>query len=147
LLSTVIHHIQDLKACARELRRVLREGARVLIRSSFPGRHERITLFRFFPAARQIAETFPTIDATTRAFGAAGFAHEALTSVPQVSAPSLATFCERVRLRTDSTLKPLADADFASGMAAIERAIAAQVKPAPVVDYLDLLVLRLASRG
>jgi len=37
-LSTVIHHIPDLRAAAVELRRVLRTGAKVLIRSAFPGR-------------------------------------------------------------------------------------------------------------
>ena len=50
-LSTVIHHIPDLRACARELRRVLHPGERVLIRSAFPGRLDGITLFRFFPEA------------------------------------------------------------------------------------------------
>jgi ubiquinone/menaquinone biosynthesis C-methylase UbiE len=58
-LSTVIHHIGDLARCALELRRVLEPDGRVLVRSCFPGRHERITLFRFFPGARRVAETFP----------------------------------------------------------------------------------------
>jgi ubiquinone/menaquinone biosynthesis C-methylase UbiE len=50
-LSTVIHHVPDLTAAARELRRVVRPGGPVLIRSAFAGRHEAITLFRFFPEA------------------------------------------------------------------------------------------------
>jgi SAM-dependent methyltransferase len=50
-LSTVIHHIPDLRAAAAELRRVLHPGALVLIRSPFPGGHERIGYFRFFPEA------------------------------------------------------------------------------------------------
>ncbi|MGO9293249.1 MAG: class I SAM-dependent methyltransferase [Streptosporangiaceae bacterium] len=45
-LSTVIHHLPDLPAAARELRRVLRPGAPVLIRSVFAGRHHGIGLFR-----------------------------------------------------------------------------------------------------
>jgi ubiquinone/menaquinone biosynthesis C-methylase UbiE len=49
-LSTIIHHLGDLPGCAGELRRVLRAGSPVLIRSSFPGRHQGITLFRYFPA-------------------------------------------------------------------------------------------------
>ena len=141
-LSTVIHHIPDLPACARELRRVLRPGAPVLIRSSFPGRHRHITLFRFFPEASHVAAGFPSVEATAAAFAAAGFHVETLQSVRQVSAPSLRVFRERVRLRADSTLAPLSDEAFARGMAALDRAVAAEREPSPVVDRLDLLVLR-----
>lgn len=88
-LSTVIHHIGDLARCALELRRVLEPDSRVLIRSCFPGRHERINLFRFFPGARRVADTFPTVDATVAAFATAGFAFQALQPVAQISAPSL----------------------------------------------------------
>jgi SAM-dependent methyltransferase len=142
-LSTVIHHIPDLRACARELRRVLHPGERVLIRSAFPGRLDGITLFRFFPEARRIAEGFPSIAATVAAFAPAGFAPEALESVPQVTADSLRAWCERVRLRADSTLQPLDDAVFARRLAEAERAAAEETPARPVVDRLDLLVLRL----
>src|SRR6476661_9300764 len=37
-LSLVIHHIPDLAAAAREIRRVLRPGAPVMIRQAFPDR-------------------------------------------------------------------------------------------------------------
>jgi hypothetical protein len=133
---------RSVAGCARELRRVLEPGGPVLIRSSFPGRHAQITLFRFFPGARQIAETFPTVEATVAAFAAAGFAFQALQQVPQVSAPSLQAAVERVRQRADSTLKPLPDNEFAEGLAALECAAAAETTPTPVVDHLDLLVLR-----
>jgi hypothetical protein len=49
---------------------------------------------------------------------------------------------ERVRRRADSTLQPLPDHEFVSGLAAMERAAAAEATPTPVVDHLDLLVLR-----
>ncbi|MCK9931696.1 hypothetical protein MXD62_31945 [Frankia sp. Mgl5] len=39
---------------AAELRRVLRPAAPVLIRSAFPGRHEQVALFRFFPEAVRV---------------------------------------------------------------------------------------------
>jgi len=141
-LSTVIHHLGDLAGCARELRRVLGPGGPVLIRGSFPGRHAGISLFRFFPGAGRIADTFPTVEATVAAFATAGFAFERLQPVPQVSAPSLRAAVERVRQRADSTLRPLPDEEFAQGLAALERAAAAETTPTPVVDHLDLLVLR-----
>jgi hypothetical protein len=141
-LSTVIHHFGDLASCPRELRRVLEPGGPVLIRSSFPGHHAGITLFRFFPGARKIAETFPTVQATVAAFATVGFAFESLQPVSQVSAPSLQVAVERVRQRADSTLQPLPDEEFAEGLAALERAAAAETTPTPVIDHLDLLVLR-----
>src|ERR1700733_7443801 len=48
-LSTVVHHLPDLPAAARELHRVLRPGAPVLIRSAFAGRCPHIGLIRFWP--------------------------------------------------------------------------------------------------
>jgi ubiquinone/menaquinone biosynthesis C-methylase UbiE len=137
-LSTVLHHLDDLAGCAREVRRVVRAGGPVLVRSAFPGRHDRITLFRFFSGAGRVADTFPAVGA----FRAAGFAFEALRQVPQVSAPSLRAALERVRLRADTTLAALPDEELAEGLAALERAAAAEATPTPVVDHLDLLVLR-----
>lgn len=72
-LSTVIHHIADLDAAARELRRVLRGDGPVLVRSAFPGREHGITLFRFFPGARRALARFPSVARVGEAFAAAGF--------------------------------------------------------------------------
>ena len=41
-MSLMIHHIPDLEASAREIRRVLRPVAPVLIRQGFPGRLDRV---------------------------------------------------------------------------------------------------------
>lgn len=139
-LSTVIHHIPDLRACARELRRVLADDGVVLIRSAFPGRLDGITLFRFFPAASRVVDTFPAVDATVAAFVAAGFARRSLESVAQVSAPNLSEACQRVRRRVDTTLKGLSDAEFAAGLEAVEAAARTDRTAAPVIDRLDLLV-------
>lgn len=121
-LSTVIHHFDDLGAAAAEIARVLAPGAPALIRSAFPGRTGGVTLFRFFPAA--------------------GFEMEKLGPVEQRSAPSLAAFRARLSQRADTTLAALDDADFAAGLAALDAAVAAEAVSAPVVDRLDLLVLR-----
>jgi SAM-dependent methyltransferase len=141
-LSTVIHHVDDLGACARELRRVVRSGGRVLIRTAFPGRLDDIPLFRFFPGAQAVCETFPTLEVTRDTFAAAGFAAEHLERVTEVDAPSLRSFCERVRTRADSTLSPLTDEEFALGMERLEAEVAREMTPTPVVSGLDLLVLR-----
>lgn len=105
----------------------------------------RYSLFRFFPAAKQVAETFPSVETTREPFAAAGFTIESLESIPQVSAPSLRGVLERVRLRADATLAALSDAEFAAGLDTVERTAREERAPAPVIDYLDLLVLRSAS--
>ncbi len=121
---------------------MLRTGAPVLIRSAFPGRADLVSLFRWFPEAARVVDTFPSVEATIAAFDHAGFAFERLDSIPQVSAPSLRASLERVRLRADTTLRGISDEAYAAGLARLEAAAAAATEPAPVVDRLDLLVLR-----
>lgn len=140
-LSTVVHHFSDLPRAAAELRRVVRPDGAVLIRSWFPGRAD-VTHFHYFPRARKIAETFPTLETVEKAFGGPGFRRQALESVTQVSAPSLRVFCERVRTRADTTLQLLSEGEFAEGMRRLEADVAAEVEPRPVTSALDLLVLR-----
>ena len=145
-VSTVVHHLDDLDGVAGELRRVLRPGRPVLVRQAFPGRMEAITLYqRFFPgaAAALIQQgELPTVERVSAAFAGAGFQVEALEAVDQVSATSLATYRDRVRLRADTGLKLLPDDQFAAGLTALDRAAAAETTPTPVVDRIDLLVLR-----
>ena len=143
-VSTVVHHLDDLPAAARELRRVLRPGGPVLLRQAFPERLDAVTLYRrFFPGAARVAGALlPTVEQVTDGFAAAGFRVEALASVTQVSAPSLAAYRDKVRRRADTGLRLLPDEEFAAGLAALERAAAAETTPAPVTDRLDLLVLR-----
>jgi hypothetical protein len=76
-MTLVIHHIPDLEAAAREIRRVLRPGAPVLIRQAFPGRADRIELVRWFPETARTIDTYPTIEQACQAFATAGFRWEA----------------------------------------------------------------------
>jgi ubiquinone/menaquinone biosynthesis C-methylase UbiE len=140
-LSTVIHHFADLEACAAEVRRALAPDGLVLIRNAFAGRLEHIRLFRYFPEARQVADTFPSVEDTAHAFGSAGLKVRALTRVDQEWAPSLHAYADRIRLRADTTLAPLTDAEFAAGLRRLEKDVARETSPTPVVDGLDLLVL------
>lgn len=139
-ISTVIHHVPDLPAAAAELRRVLRPGAPVLIRSAFPGRHAAITLFRFFPEAVRVLDTFPGVAEVSAAFATAGFAPVALQPVPQITADSLRAAADRIRREAHTPLMLISDEEYRVGLARLQAA--ASRSTAPVVDTLDLLVLR-----
>lgn len=142
-LSTVLHHIRDRVRCAGELRRVLRAGGRVLIRSGFGDRLEGVRWLRYFPAAQDIAAgRWPTVDATVEAFATAGFEVEALHAVPEVMAPNMSAYYKRIAVRANSTLTLIDDDDFEQGIEHLEQEAAAAPINEPVVDRRDLLVLR-----
>lgn len=140
-LSTVLHHLTDLSACASELRRTLVEGASVMIRNSFPGRLEEVELFRHFPAAAAVATHWPTLEEVAGTFAAAGFTQRRLVMVREDRWRDL----EKVRAfavamrNTDSALAPISDAEFAEGLRNIDRAITRGERPRPTGT--DLLVL------
>jgi SAM-dependent methyltransferase len=140
-MSTVIHHLPDLPAAARELRRVLRPGAPVLIRSAFPGRHEGIGLFRFWPEAVAALDTFPSVSEVRAAFATAGFGYAALEPVRQVTSSSMATVAATIRREAHTPLRLISDDAYRAGLARLQ---AAAAEPGPVIDTLDLLVLRAA---
>jgi SAM-dependent methyltransferase len=138
-LSTVVHHIPDLPAAAREIRRVLRPGAPVLIRSAFPGRHQAITLFQYFPEAVRVLDTFPAVADVEAAFAPAGLRTRALEPVSQISAASLQAAATTLRRAAHTPLQLIGDDAYAAGLARMRAA--ARVERGPVIDALDLLVL------
>jgi SAM-dependent methyltransferase len=141
-LSTVLHHISDLEECASELRRVIGLDGFILIRNSFGDRLDGIHWLDFFPAARRLAEKrWPTVEATARAFGTAGFEVEKLESIPEVIASDFRAYYDRIRVRANSTLNLIGDEAFSAGLARLERF--AERRPSEhVVDRRDFLVLR-----
>lgn len=143
-LAFVVHHVADLARCAAEVRRVVRDGGSVLIANAFPGRLDRITLFKYFPEARAVAERFPSIETVTAVFAAAGVHCDAVRSVTQPTCETLEELADRTRLRADSTLRSIPDEAFVRGQTALEHAARTE-PPQPVLDTLDLLVCRVAN--
>jgi len=149
-LSTVIHHIPDLEAAAREIRRVLRPGAPVLIRQGFPGRADwpgTWWVHRWFPETTRTVETWPTVAQTCQAFAAAGFSRDSLEQIPETYRTSLAEFLAQADTfrHADSTMRTLTEEEFLRGKERLRRAAQDAEKtsrPEPRTSRLDLLVLR-----
>jgi ubiquinone/menaquinone biosynthesis C-methylase UbiE len=145
-LSHVWHHIRDHQACARELRRVASSDSHILVRGTFGDRLDGFpTLFRFWPATKQICEQLPTIQQTVLVFEAHGFVLTEHRRVQQTTSGSLRAFAERTRLRADTALALISDAEFQAGQAAIEGTAAHENVPGPVVEGIELLVFRASS--
>jgi ubiquinone/menaquinone biosynthesis C-methylase UbiE len=146
-LSLVIHHIPDLEAAAREIRRVLRRGAPILIRQGFPGRLDRVELVRWFPETARAVDAYPSMTDTCNAFAAAGFRQEALEPVRETYTASLADFLRQVDTfrHADTTMRTLSENEFLRGKERLRRAVQdAETTANPVIrsNWLDLLVLR-----
>ncbi|MFB7616408.1 class I SAM-dependent methyltransferase [Kitasatospora sp. NPDC056181] len=139
-LGSVLHHLTDLEAAARELRRALRPGAPVLIRNTFPGRSDRDLRVRFFPKTARSIDGYPSVDQVCAAFATAGFARVSLRPLPQQSAPTLGAFADGLRRDADSKLRALSDTQYTDGLARL-RAAAAAAPDEPAVSWMDLLVL------
>jgi len=143
LLSMVIHHVPDLDACARELHRVVKPAGLVFIRNTFSGRLASIRHYEFFPSARTIDEArLPTVEQIRDAFEARGFATEALDTLEQEIDPSLAAHYDRLKRRALSSFELMTDAEFEHGLARLRIAASLETSPAPVLEKIDLLVLR-----
>jgi SAM-dependent methyltransferase len=143
-LSLVIHHIPDLEAAAREIRRVLRPDAPVLIRQGFPGRADTMHTFpwEFFPETARTSDTYPSVEQACQAFATAGFHCDALEQVPETLA-SPAVFLAQADTfrRADTNMRNLTEEEFLRGKERLRRA--AQIPgPEPRTNWLDLLVLR-----
>jgi SAM-dependent methyltransferase len=146
-LSLVLHHIPDLGAAAREIRRVLRPGSPVLIRGGMSGGdYQGIENVRWFPETARTIDTYPSVGETCSAFAEAGFQREAHEVVREAKGTSLAQLLGSVDTlrRADTTMRALSDEEFLRGKERLRRAVAAE-DPADRdtrSNWLDLLVLR-----
>jgi SAM-dependent methyltransferase len=146
-LSLVIHHIEDLRAAAQEIRRVVRPGGPVLIRQGFPGRLDGVELVRWFPETARAVDSYPSVEDTCAAFAAAGFRQDALERVRETYPTGLADFFGRLDTfrHADTTMRALTEDEFLRGKDRIRRALRdaeATGSAETRSNSLDLLVLR-----
>jgi SAM-dependent methyltransferase len=144
--SQVVHHVDDLSACAAELRRVVRPGGPIMLRGTFEATCPLIPWGPYFPEAIRIAtEQFPTLEEISAVFAAAGLHRRAHEIVWQTTAGSMRELAARVGLRADSTLELLTIDEFAAGLARLEAAATAETSPVPVREAIELVVFASAA--
>jgi ubiquinone/menaquinone biosynthesis C-methylase UbiE len=153
-LSVVVHHFDDLSQAAREVRRVVRTGGTVLLRTAIPDLVPRSAELveqcvraadmdgtvmysgLLFPSSLHVIDSFPSLDDLDRAFGAAGFERIRAGLVAHGQAESMREFRDRVAVRADSTLVPVPDDEWDAGMAQLDALVDAELEPRRVLAAL-----------
>jgi len=142
-MSMVVHHVPDLDACAGELHRVIKPGGSLFVRNTFSGRLDSVPLYRFFPSSRAIDEArLPRVEQVRETFVARGFELVTLETIEQQIDASLQAHYERMQRRALSTFELMTDAEFHQGLERMRHAVEGETAPAPVMERIDLLVLR-----
>lgn len=146
LLSRVIHHLPDRRACASELARVLRPGGTAVIRTTFRSNLD-APVYQYWPRLLEIdRKRFPGTSEVIADFSAADFTVTQLTSFAQPVTASLREYHARLATRPQSKFTYLTEAEFREGLQQLERDALAEPpsRPAPVNERYDVLVLTAA---
>ena len=143
-MSQVVHHLMDLDAAAKELRRVVRQSGLVIIRSNFKGRLDGFCrYYDFFPTGLLVDEArHPTVEHVQRCFDRHGFWLVTFETIEQMEAGSLREYAERISLRTYSTFELISENEFEEGLRALQKAAQAENEVHPVMGKIDLLVFQ-----
>lgn len=142
LMFLSIHHVPDRAAAAAEIRRVLKPGGRVLVRSPFSDRMTGGWWQRFFPRALEIErQMFPTLAEVSGVFEAVGLKTIALEVVNETYAASAAEAAAKLRLRAISTFEHMTEAEIEEGFARMDAHVAAHPDDQPDTGESELLVM------
>ena len=138
-LSTVLHHVDDQDACARELGRVVVPSGMLLIRGLFADAG-RIGWLDAFPGADRVRAGMPSVGGSVALFEGAGFRWIGLREVIGTERGTAGESAQWVRtMRTaDTLLASFDDDEFRVGVAELERLPADR----PMSHSLALLALR-----
>lgn len=138
-LSTVLHHVVDQQACARELGRVVVPEGVLLIRGLFSDAG-RIGWLDSFPGADEVRARMPSVVRTVSLFERYGFRRIGLREVIGGERQTAGESADWVRTMrsADTLLASFGEDEFRSGLATLERLPAYR----PMTHSLALLVLR-----
>jgi ubiquinone/menaquinone biosynthesis C-methylase UbiE len=126
----VAHVLSDRRTALAEVRRVLAPHGRLVLVTFLPEHFEQFHLLRWFPSIRDIdLARFPTPAELTSQLAEVGFGAVEQEPFPQQVEIEPDALLERVRERYISTLHLLDEAEYRSGLAAMERDLAGRTSP------------------
>jgi ubiquinone/menaquinone biosynthesis C-methylase UbiE len=139
LMSMSYHHVVDKAAALASIRRVLRGGGVLCIRTCSVEALDSYLYQRFFPEARRFDERrFPTRAGLREEVERAGFRPRTFETVHQRVAEDLREYRERVALRAHSDLQAVTDEQFQEGLERFDSWCAGQPAKRPVFEDVDL---------
>lgn len=134
-MSMIYHHVRDWPRAHVELRRVLRESGRVVIRTPLKEQLDRYFVLRFFPAARAVDEDrLPSGPALVAAMSAGGFELLHQSTVSHRTPETREEILKKVEMKSISALRLISEEDFRAGFAQLQRSL----------ETMDAEVLRAA---
>jgi ubiquinone/menaquinone biosynthesis C-methylase UbiE len=144
LLFLVWHHVRDPVAGAAEIRRVLRPGGRVLVRSAFSNRLPESSWLDYFPRAAELAAAlFPSTMQVEEDFAAAGLRRVGLDVIRVQVAGDYVAYAERLRMKASSFFEYLTGEEIEQGFARLDADVARGSVAFRLAEDCDLLVLEL----
>jgi ubiquinone/menaquinone biosynthesis C-methylase UbiE len=146
-LSMVFHHFPSPGLALREIRRCLRPGGALLIRTCTLEALDTYVYQRFFPSARRFdEERFPPRRQVVANVEREGFMLRVAETVRQEVAANLEEYVERNRLRAHSDLQAIPDDEYEQGLAQFE-AYAREhggSQSGPILEEVDVFTFQAA---
>lgn len=140
-LSMVYHHFRSPADVAAEVRRVLRRGGHVVVRTPTQETLDGYEYLRFFPEAIALdRRRLPARDAIRSTFDAQRFAPIAHEMVPHLFAIDYAHYYRKVSLRGLSNLAAIPDDAFERGLRLFEAHCRTARHEGPIYEPVDLFV-------
>lgn len=138
-VSMVLHHIRSSPRAIDEVRRVIKPGGKLLIRTASLETMDSYLWASFFPEGARIEASRVLSRAEIRnLLSASGFTLDAELAVVQLFAKDLRDYCERISQRALSSLQAIPDSAFERGMVALRRHCETASRSGPVYEELDM---------